>query len=542
VKVWRRRKDRRQAKTPASAETDLDNARVEFLANIVHEIRTPLTVIQGQIDAALIEADDKKRQRQLRAASRNARRLERLANQVHDLTQLSAGSLPARLRKVELLPFVESLVMSFEDLADRKGLLLEFYAKRGSIRGRVDPDHLTTIISNLMSNAVSFTPAGGRIGVALDFAAPNLMQLAVVDTGVGIAKERQEHIFDTFARHSGAGPTGAGIGLALARELARLHDGDITLQSQPGKGCRFDVAIPVGTEIVDDDSHLLTAAVDRPEVTSEILYRSTVQSAPQNDRPGQPSVLLIDANDEFRQWAAEVLADVASVDSEKSVDVALRLASELAPDLIIVDDHPPGSDAVEFTRRIRGDERTSHVAVALISARRDSDRRIEALDAGADEYLEKPIAGRELCARATNIFDRHRKLRERFREQIVIRPADISERSVDQRFLEKVKSTIENCFEIAEFSVQDLGDAVGMSTSQLSRKLRALIDQSPAQLVRRMRLQRAADLIAANAGQISDICFRVGFSDQSHFSRTFKRQFGVSPMDYRRQHEGADRG
>lgn len=541
VKVWRRRKDRRQAQTPASAETDLDLARVEFLANIVHEIRTPLTVILGQIDAALLEAVEKKQQHQLRAASRNARRLERLANQVHDLTQLSTGSLQARLRNVELVPFVESLVMSFEDLADRKGLLLEFYAKRGSIRGRIDPDHVTTIISNLMSNAVNFTPAGGRIGVALDFAAPDLMQLAVIDTGVGIAKEKQEHLFDVFARYSNAESTGAGVGLALARELARLHDGDITLRSKAGNGCRFDVSIPVGTNIVDDDTDLLAAVAGRPKITSEILYRSTVQSTPEISRHGQPSVLVIDANDEFRQWAAETLADVASVDTEKSIAAALRLVNELAPDLIVVDDHPPVSDAVEFTQRIRADERTSHVPVALISAQRDTDRRIDALNAGADEYLEKPISGPELCARATNIFDRYRKLREQFREQIVIRPADICARSVDQEFLEKVKSTIESCFEDPEFSVQDLGDAVAMSTSQLSRKLRALIDQSPAQLIRGMRLQRAADLVAANAGQISDICFRVGFSDQSHFSRTFKRQFGISPIDYRRQHVRASR-
>jgi DNA-binding response OmpR family regulator len=539
MKVWRRQNNENE-KTEANA-VELDAARVQFFANIVNELRTPLSVILGQIDAALLEEDSDTRNHQLRDAGRNARRLERLAEQAMDLTRLDNGSLEHKLRNVELVPFVGSLVASFEDLADRNGLLLEFFAKKKSVRGRVDPNLLTTVVSNLMSNAVKFTPPGGRIGVALDFNAPDVMQISIVDTGVGIAEDRMAQIFEPFVRDSGdeSTPTvGAGIGLALSRELARLHGGDITLRSQPGKGCRFDIELPVGVTIEEPGDALLDASEARPKVTAEILFRSTVQSLPDSSDESRPTVLLIDANDAFRRWAAESLAEVASVEAVATNDPALQLAREMLPDLVIADDRDKASDGVALTRHLRADERTSHIPVVLVSAQGDADRRIMAFDAGVDDYLDKPIDARELRARTASTLERHRELRSRFREQVVIRAAEICERSVDQAFLEKVTTTIESSIESADFSVQDLGDAVAMSTSQLSRKLRALIDQSPAQLIRGMRLQRAADLVAGNAGQISDICFRVGFSDQSHFSRTFKRHFGVSPIEYRRQHAG----
>ena len=535
MKVWRRHNRNKGD----SADDAHDDARVRFFANIVGAVKTPLSIVIAQIDSALTERDEQTRAHQLRVARRNARRLERLADQASQLARLDAGPAARRLRNVELVPFVESLVMSFEDLADRRGLLLEFVAKRTSIRGRVDPGMLTTVVSNLLSNAVKFTPANGRIGVALDFVAPDVMKISVVDTGPGIAAERQSDIFEPFRLGSESdtpATDGAGIGLPLSRELARLHGGDIVIKSEPGKGCRFEVSLPVGVEIAGSGSEILTFGAERPEVTAEILFRSTVQSVPASDEFGRSSVLLIDPDDEFRRWAAETLAGIAAVESQTDSSKALQLAREMLPDLVIASDRAKNCDGVDLTHRLRADERTSHVPVVLISAHADSDRRVDALDAGADDYLAMPIDARELRAKSAGLLERYENLRRQFREQVVIRPADICERSVDQEFLDKVTTVIEESIEVADFTVQDLGDAVAMSTSQLSRKLRALIDQSPAQLVRRMRMQRAADLIAANAGQISEICYRVGFSDQSHFSRTFKRHFGVSPIEYRRNH------
>jgi AraC-like DNA-binding protein/two-component sensor histidine kinase len=535
MKVWRRKKNKKTAGAPSAAEVDA--ARIRFFANIVNELRAPLGVIIGQVEAASFESDADARRHQLRVAMRNARRLERLSGQALDLTRLESGSVEKNLQTVEVLPFVESLVMSFEELADRNGIHLEFLARRKSIRGTIDPVALTTILSNLMSNAVKHTLGGGRIGVALDFRAPDIMHLTISDSGSGIAPAQQALIFEPFllpAEENGVSGGSAGIGLPLAYGLARLLGGEINVQSEPGRGARFDVRIPIGVDVEDDVISFSDTV--RPEVTEEILYRSTVYAPALPSEEKRAKTIIIDGNAEFGSWMAESLADIVDVKLLPSLDTAIEDIKEAMPELVIADDRVDVFDSVALTRALRADENTSHIPVVLISASASSDRRSMAFDAGADDYLGKPVAARELRSKVSSILDRYAELRARFREQIIVRPADVSARSVDQHFIEKVTSAIESAIDDNDFSVQELGDAVAMSTSQLTRKLKALIDQTPAQLIRRTRLQRAAALIAVNAGQLSEICFQVGFSDQSHFSRSFKKHFGVSPKQYRTQY------
>lgn len=221
---------------------ELDAARVRFFGNIVHELRTPLTLVLGQIEAAQVEDDAAPRAHMLRVAARNARRIERLAEQALQLTRLDAGTLEARPRDVDVVPYLESLVLSFEELAERKGVLLEFFGRPRSIPGRLDTDHLTTIVSNLVSNALKYTPAGGRVGVAVE-ALPGddggVLQLVVADTGPGIERGRQPRIFGRFARgpeDDRLHPSGAGIGLALVRELARLQGATRRWRASPAAG------------------------------------------------------------------------------------------------------------------------------------------------------------------------------------------------------------------------------------------------------------------------------------------------------------------
>lgn len=522
------------------SRSDEGAARIRFFVNIAHELRTPVAVILGQIDAAMLEGDDAARAHQLRVAARNARRIARLADQALQLSRLDANALQARVRPVMVVPFVESLVMSFEELAERKGVVLEFFARPGRVTGQIDPDHLTTIISNLLSNALKYTPAGGRIGVVVEFQPPELMRLSVVDTGVGIAPERQESVFQPFTRgpdDDSTHPGGAGIGLALARELARLQGGDIRLESEAGNGARFIVDLPLGVDVPQKDEPLLRHDGMRPEVTEEILHRSTMRFQPAALSDALPRIVLAEDAADMRHWIAAELADVAAVQGFADGAAALEAARSDVPDLVLTDLRLPQLDGIELCRRLRADERTSHIPIVMLSARAEVEARIGAFEAGIDDYLPKPVAGEEMRARVLAILERHRLLRDRFREQVVVKPADVSPRAADQVFFEKVLVTIESEIGNADFSVSELADTMAMSNSQLARKLRALIDQSPAQLIRSMRLQRAAALIAAGAGSIAEACYAVGFSDQGHFSRTFKRHFGMAPIDYRREQQ-----
>ncbi len=527
---------------------NVDAARIRFFANVAHELRTPLTVVLGQVDAAMTTDDGEARAHQLRMAARNARRLERLADQALELTRLDAGSLEPRRRRLDVVAFLEPLVLSFGELAERKGLVLQFVAEPRSIAGAVDPDQLTTVVTNLLSNALKYTPAGGHIGVAVEVRSsagrdgePDRLRISVADTGPGIASDRHEAIFERFVRGEEADrlhPAGAGIGLALARELVRIHDGTIGVVSEPGRGARFIVDLPlVGDAAAPADT---ASAAGRRPITEEILKRTTGVGMERDAEatPTSATILVAEDHADLREWLSAELAEAGQVVEAADGLAALAAAREALPDLIVADVRMPGIDGFELCRRIRADERTSHVPVILISAGSSVDRRVEGSESGADAFLGKPLEGRELRARASALLESRRALRERFREQVIVRPSDVSDRPADQVFFEKVMATIEEHLEGAEFSVGDLADEVAMSVSQLTRKLTALIGQTPGQLMRGVRLERAAALVAQGNLSLTEIALRVGFSDQAHFSRSFKKHFGQTPSDRRKDRLG----
>ncbi len=501
-----------------------------------------------QLEAALTESDVEHRSHQLRVAARNARRLQRLADQAIELTRLDAGTLSARTRLIEVVAYLESLVLSFGELAERKGILLEFIASPRSIRCEVDPDQLTTIVTNLLSNALKYTPAGGRIGVAVEArrgAGTDRLLVTVADTGPGVAPEQQELIFERFARGAEADaqhPGGAGIGLALSRELARIHGGTIVVESEPGRGARFIVELPLGHAAADAPAAapLLLGGDDRPPITDEILHRTTGTGGMDagGALPERATLLVVEDHADLRELFAAALADEGEVVPVADGSAALEQARELVPDLIVADVRIPGIDGIELCRRLRADERTSHIPLVLVSAHASVDRRVEGLEAGADAFLAKPVDPRELRARVGALLASRRELRERFREQVVIRPSDVTAEPADQLFLEKLVGTVEEEIGSSSFSVGELARELAMSVSQLSRKLSALIGQTPGQFIRTMRLERAATLVAAGAGTLSEIAYTVGFADQAHFSRSFKKHFGQTPSEYRRAAAG----
>lgn len=525
----------------------LDAARVRFFANVAHELRTPLQVVLGQLDAAVAETDAEARAKQLRIATRNARRLQRLADQALELAQLDAGALEPSRQTFEVVRYLEDLVLSFGELAERRGILLEFIARPRTITCELDPHQLTTIVTNLLSNALRHTPGGGRIGVAVEAMQPRAGQspgdrlaVTVADTGPGIAAERHAEVFERFRAPDGADrglALGAGIGLALARELARIHEGTIRLESAVGRGSRFIVDLPLGGEGVLGTSAapLLSTDGSRPEITAEILHRTTGTGDIdlRGAEPAGPTILVAEEHADLRALLREQFADVGQVIVAASGTAALTLARDRVPDLVVADARLPELDGLALCRLLRADERTSHIPVVLLGADASTDRRVEASEGGVDAFLAKPVEGRELLARVNALLASRRSLRERFREQVIITPADVSVESVDQLFFEKVMATIEERIGDPEFSVGGLATEMAMSVSQLSRKLTALVDRTPGQLMRSVRLERAAALVLGGAGNLSEIAYRVGFADQAHFSRSFKKHFGMTPSAYR---------
>jgi len=519
----------------------LDQLKSHFFANISHEFRTPLTLILGQIESVMTSGIQIKEKGKLQVANRNAKRLLTLINELLDLSKIEAGSMELAAKRQNMVSFLKSLFFSFESLAAGKNIELVFDSEADHIPVSFDPDKMEKVFYNLVSNALKFTPENGRITVIIGIEQDNKVVIRVKDTGIGIPGDRIEHVFDRFYQVDASSTRdyeGTGIGLALTRELVLLHKGEITASSNEGIGSEFVISLPLdtnGSGKEDETSQsngndILAESLDMlPEPAEELsaAANSITENGETHER-----VLVVEDNTDVRSYIREQLEGNFRVTEAGNGEEGIKMAQDIMPDLIISDVMMPKMDGYQFSKAIRADEKTSHIPIIMLTARAGIDDKIDGLETGVDIYLTKPFNTRELIANVKNLIQQRIQLRKRFSKATVIRPSEVSPVSVDQAFLEKIVKTIETHFEDEQFSVERLAEHVNMSTSQLNRKLNALIDQPPGQLIRSLRLQRAADLLAQKAGSVSEICYQVGFNDNAYFSRAFKKQFGVSPSEY----------
>lgn len=522
----------------------LDQLKSHFFANISHEFRTPLTLILGQIESVMTSGIQIKEKGKLQVANRNAKRLLTLINELLDLSKIEAGSMELAAKRQNMVSFLKSLFFSFESLAAGKNIELVFDSEADHIPVSFDPDKMEKVFYNLVSNALKFTPEYGRITVFMSIEQNHKVVIRVTDTGIGIPEDRMEHIFDRFYQVDSSSTReygGTGIGLALSRELVLLHKGEIMASSEEGIGSEFAISLPLDTNgsAKEEDAgksngnNILTESLDMLSEPAEELS-AAANSITENGETHE-RVLVVEDNLDVRSYIREQLEENYRVAEAGNGEEGIKMAQDIMPDLIISDVMMPRMDGYQFSKAIRADEKTSHIPIIMLTARAGIDDKIDGLETGVDIYLTKPFNARELIANVKNLIQQRIQLRKRFSKATVIRPSEVSPVSVDQAFLEKIVKTIETHFEDEQFSVERLAEHVNMSISQLNRKLKALIDQPPGQLISSLRLQRAADLLAQKAGSVSEICYKVGFNDNAYFSRAFKKQFGCSPSEYANQ-------
>ena len=519
---------------------EVDQLKSRFFVNISHEFRTPLTLILGQLDSSMERIKDESVKSKLGMAFRNGKRLLQLINQLLDLSKLEAGSMKLHAVEKDLIPFLKNLYFSFESLAEQRKLSLVFQCTETSMPLFFDEYKLEKVFFNLLSNAIKFTPEGGKIAMIVEKAdAPFFVKITIRDTGVGIPAERLPFVFNRFFQVDSSRTRereGTGIGLALVKEFVGLHSGQVSVKSQEGLGADFVVVLPFG-ERTDKLAEEEMPAFDLSPTDAITLADKPVKGFSKNDKEvDKAQLLIVEDNADVRSYLHEHLVEagyqiIEAVNGENG----LALAQEHLPDLILTDVMMPRMDGYAFSRHIRSDERTSHIPIIMLTAKAAEDDKIEGLEIGVDDYLTKPFSAKELHVRVANLIRQRQQLRERFSRATVIRPAEVSAISVDQVFLEKIIHAIESHISDEQFGVETLSNAVNMSVTHLNRKLNALIGQSAGHLIRSMRLQRAADLLAQNAGNVAEIAFQVGFSVPENFSRSFKKQFGCSPGEYQKK-------
>jgi signal transduction histidine kinase/ligand-binding sensor domain-containing protein/DNA-binding response OmpR family regulator len=518
---------------------EVDKLRSNFYANISHEFRTPLMLILGPVEKLASKLTDEESKKQTGLIKGNAKRMLNLINQLLDISSLEANKLKLKAPMGNIAQYVKGIVKEFEQIAEQRDVSLKLIIEKENIEAYFDKEKMERIISNVMSNAIKFTPQGGRITVKLAELSHNEVEINVRDSGIGIPKSQLAKVFDRFYQVNGSQTReheGTGIGLALTKELVELHRGKILIDSVEGHWTEVRLYFSLGRDHLTDDEisepsefelHKFKAAEDFeitesvPEVTEdENLIDKTI-------------VLIVEDNPDVRDYIKDDLKEIYHVEEAANGEQGFRKAQKCIPDLIVSDVMMPKMDGYEMTRKLRQDEKTSHIPIILLTAKSDRDSKLEGLGLGADDYLTKPFDTQELLARIKNLIETRRLLQEKFGAGTVVlhKPEKEKLSYLDQQFLDRVMMVINQHLAEEEFSIEEFGKDVGMSRSQVHRKLKALTGKSTSLYLRTVRLAKAKNMIEEQKGNISEISYQVGFSSPAYFSRCFKEEFGYTPSE-----------
>jgi len=528
---------------------EMDVIKSRFFTNISHEFRTPLTLIIGLIDKLNAKTDDPEKSRDFETVKRNANRLFQLINQLLDLSKLESGEAKLQASRDDIVAFVKKLTAQYESLAADKGIRLSFNGHLipdqqtfDSIPVYFDHEKLNKIVTNLLSNALKFSPEGGEVAVEVEEEYEkdqgNWLCIRVMNSGDEIPEDKLNHIFDRFYQVYGASNRkyeGTGIGLALVKDLVELHQGKVEVTSKMRK-TSFTVKLPLSGDYLDDDEILQTpqpletgepAVIQVPEGNDSEIPDPTAD-------PERIVVLVVEDNADLRLFIRDILRESYSVIEAVDGRDGLEKATQIIPDLVVSDVMMPYMDGYDLCRKLKTNNKTDHIPVILLTAKATLDNKLEGLQLGADDYLVKPFDEEELKARIQNLISNREKLQKKFQGELKLKPDEVNVTSRHQQFLDNLKTVIEQNIDNELFGVDDLGKKIGMSRSQIHRKLKALTDQSASTFIRNYRLYRAADLLEQNAGNVTEIAYMVGFNSQTYFSTCFQKLFGVSPSQYKK--------
>lgn len=509
------------------------HAKLVFFTNVSHDFRTPLTLVADPVEQLLEDkALTPRQQSLLKVVHKNVHILLRLVNQILDFRKYENDKLELVRANMNLRVQLQEWSHSFQTLALKKHIhfVLEVNDDRADYLMAVDAEKMERVYFNLLSNAFKFTPENGTITVTLSTLTKEeggrYARLVVADTGSGISVQHIRHIFDRFYQID-VNHAGSGIGLALAKAFVELHGGEITADSVEGKGTVFTVDIPM--TVVEEPSADL---VQEPRITQQTVVEELEDMETEEQIPDENKecILIIDDNADVRDYVKSLLKEEYTVIEAPDGRAGLKKAMKYVPDAIICDVMMPVMDGLECCRKLKTELQTSHIPVMLLTACSLDEQRIQGFECGADSYISKPFNSKLLLVRLRNLMDNHKRLKQFFGDKTTLSKEPVSD--VDKGFVDRFRELIEENLADSELSVEDLGSKMGLSRVQLYRKIKALTNYSPNELVRIARLKKAASLLASSEKTISEITYEVGFTSPSYFTKCYKDYFGESPTDF----------
>ena len=509
------------------------HAKLVFFTNVSHDFRTPLTLVADPVEQLLEDkALTPRQQSLLKVVHKNVHILLRLVNQILDFRKYENDKLELVRANMNLRVQLQEWSHSFQTLALKKHIhfVLEVNDDRADYLMAVDAEKMERVYFNLLSNAFKFTPENGTITVTLSTLTKEeggrYARLVVADTGSGISVQHIRHIFDRFYQID-VNHAGSGIGLALAKAFVELHGGEITADRVEGKGTVFTVDIPM--TVVEEPS---ADVVQEPRITQQTVVEELEDMETEEQIPDENKecILIIDDNADVRDYVKSLLKEEYTVIEAPDGRAGLKKAMKYVPDAIICDVMMPVMDGLECCRKLKTELQTSHIPVMLLTACSLDEQRIQGFECGADSYISKPFNSKLLLVRLRNLMDNHKRLKQFFGDKTTLSKESVSD--VDKGFVDRFRELIEENLADSELSVEDLGSKMGLSRVQLYRKIKALTNYSPNELVRIARLKKAASLLASSEKTISEITYEVGFTSPSYFTKCYKEYFGESPTDF----------
>lgn len=520
------------AKINRQKEKEIIKIREQFFTNISHELRTPLTLILTPLETLISQKTNSKNREIFKLMSDNAHRLLRLINQLMDFRKAESGLLQLNLQKGDIMKSILAIAHLYSFKAKQEQIQYQFHNFPNSLWVKYDNDKLEKILHNILSNAFKHTSTDGKIVLNVIVIEKSefevKLQIEVKDSGVGISSEHQKEIFNRYYVVKNNPGKGTGIGLTLTKEIVTLQKGHIEVKSEEGEGATFRITLPF--QLTDSQSE-----------TNDVIVKGVANAIDENRTTRNssitlPTLLIIDDNLEIQSYLRlELERDYSILTANDGIQGLKRAEKEL-PDLIISDVMMPKMDGMELCEKLKTNLETSHIPLLLLTAIHSETHQLEGLDQGADEYFTKPFNIKILKARVAYHLQLRKDLRSKFKNNIFIKPKEITTSNSDQEFLDKIYNVVFENIEHHEFNTASLCMKMGMSKTLLYNKLKTLTTCSTAEFIKSARMNKAAKLLINENIQVKEVAFCCGFLNQQQFYNTFMKFHGVAPSKFKEEH------
>ena len=519
--------EERQKLFEIEKEKELYESKVDFFTEIAHEVRTPLTLINGPLEAIQEEnLPESKKKKYINVIVQNTKRLLELTGQLLDFPKIGANKLSMKVESVDITALLKGIVARFEVTFNLNNKELVLKLTEEEIWAAVDKEAITKIVSNLLNNALKYAWQHIQVELEKD---DLYFTIRVISDGNKIPEEASQYIFEPFYQmeKKEAPKNGVGIGLSLARSLASLHKGTLTLDTTREKDNVFILTIPLNKEGI---------SLENSKAVQKDIVELDEETSVETDMHGY-TLLLVEDNESMLAFISERLCECFTVETAKNGAEAIEILRSSHVDLIISDIMMPVMNGYQLCKEIKSDIELSHIPVIFLTAKNDIDSKINGLKYGAEAYVEKPFSFGYLKEQILSLLNNRRREREAFSKRPFFSVDNMQMNKADEEFMNKVIRIIEDNITDDNFGVEKMADILCMSRSSLLRKIKTIFNLSPLDFIRLIRLKKAAEYIQEGKYRIGDICYMVGINSPSYFSKLFLKQFGMTPKDFEKQYQ-----